>query len=67
MSHASSAGLREDALQDSGVSGAVHRAEGWFALTYFAAYLAYLFWHPESEALHWVSLVAVPLLLVFLI
>jgi len=43
------------------------REEGWLALAYFAAYLAYLFWNPESEALHWVSLVALPLVLVLVI
>jgi membrane protease YdiL (CAAX protease family) len=45
----------------------VHRFEGRIALVYFAVYLAYLFWNPESEALHWVSLVALPLFLVFLV
>lgn len=32
----------------------------WLGPAYFAAYLAYLFARPESESLHWVSLVAVP-------
>lgn len=36
--------------------------EGWLALGYFAAYMAYLFWRPENEALHWATLVAGPFL-----
>ncbi len=33
---------------------------GWVALGYFAVYMAYLFWRPENEAMHWVTLVAAP-------
>ena len=43
------------------------RSEGWLAVAYFLAYLAYLFWKPESEVHHWVSLVALPLLLVLVL
>lgn len=39
-------------------------AEKWLAPLYFLGYLAYLFWHRESEALHWVSLVFIPFALV---
>ncbi|HSM16976.1 MAG TPA: type II CAAX endopeptidase family protein [Gemmatimonadales bacterium] len=54
-------------MPDSRASDLAPRAEGWYALAYYAAYLAYLFWRPESEVLHWASLVAVPLLFVYLI
>jgi len=40
------------------------RGEAWAAVAYFAAYLAYLFWNPESELAHWLTLVILPLLLV---
>ncbi len=36
------------------------------ALVYFAIYFTYLFARPESELLHWVSLVFLPLLLLFI-
>jgi membrane protease YdiL (CAAX protease family) len=36
----------------------------WIAPLYFLLYLGYLFWHRESELGHWVSLVALPGLLV---
>ena len=39
--------------------------ESWAALIYFALYMAYLFAAPESELLHWLSLVAIPLVIVF--
>jgi membrane protease YdiL (CAAX protease family) len=39
-------------------------AERWSAPLYFLVYLVYLFWHRESEALHWVSLVFAPFALV---
>jgi membrane protease YdiL (CAAX protease family) len=35
----------------------------WIAPAYFVLYMAYLFWHLESELGHWISLVAIPLLL----
>ncbi len=41
------------------------RRESWAAVIYFALYLAYLFAAPESEMLHWLSLVAIPLVIVF--
>jgi membrane protease YdiL (CAAX protease family) len=37
------------------------RREAIFAAAYFAVLLAYLFYHPESEMEHWLSLVLVPL------
>ncbi|UCG86598.1 MAG: CPBP family intramembrane metalloprotease [Gemmatimonadota bacterium] len=37
--------------------------ESWAALAYFALYLTYLFAAPESELLHWLSLVVLPLAL----
>jgi membrane protease YdiL (CAAX protease family) len=40
------------------------RTEQWLAPSYFLLYLAYLFWRQESELLHWVSLVAIPVFLV---
>jgi membrane protease YdiL (CAAX protease family) len=40
------------------------RRESWAALVYFALYMAYLFAAPESELLHWLSLVAIPLVIV---
>ncbi len=42
------------------------RWEAWAAPVYFALHLAYLFRHRESEILHWVTLVALPLALVWL-
>jgi membrane protease YdiL (CAAX protease family) len=41
----------------------LHAGAAWLAPTYFAAYLGYLFLRPESEALHWISLVAIPVTL----
>jgi len=40
------------------------RRESCAALIYFALYLAYLFAARESELLHWLSLVAIPLMIV---
>lgn len=40
-----------------------HRLAAWLAPAYFTAYLGYLFLRPESEALHWISLVAIPVTL----
>ena len=39
--------------------------ESWTALIYFALYMVYSFAAPESELLHWLSLVAIPLVIVF--
>lgn len=41
------------------------RKEASFALVYFAIYLTYLFLRQESEALHWLSLVILPSILLF--
>ena len=43
------------------------RREAIFAGAYFAALLAYLFYHPESEMEHWLSLVLVPLVRLWLV
>ncbi|MDH3492016.1 MAG: CPBP family intramembrane metalloprotease [Acidobacteriota bacterium] len=43
---------------------------GWEAtifLLYFLLYLGYLFWSLESEFVHWLTLVAVPFLIIYLI
>lgn len=56
-------------MNDSGLekrssdSGARRRA--LLALGYFAVYMGYHFWRPESDPLHWVSLVIVPLALIY--
>ena len=41
--------------------------EGWVAVIYFCVYLAYLFVSFESELLHWLTMVALPLALVLLL
>lgn len=51
---------------ESRPSAVVFPRDGYVALGYFALYLAYLFWRPEGEALHWVTLVAVPFGIAFL-
>lgn len=38
------------------------KAETPYVLAYFAIYLAYLFLRPEGELLHWLTLVAIPLI-----
>jgi membrane protease YdiL (CAAX protease family) len=43
------------------------RREAAFAGAYFAALLVYLFFHPESELEHWLSLVLVPLVGLWLV
>lgn len=40
------------------------RRRALFALGYYAAYMGYHFWRPESDAMHWVSLVIIPLALI---
>ncbi len=40
--------------------------DGWVALGYFALYLAYLFWNRESELVHWVTMVVIPVGIAFL-
>ena len=53
-----------------GPPGAAHGlspAEGWLAPAYFALYLGYLFWSPESEWRHWGTLFLLPLILVLLL
>lgn len=37
------------------------------ALLYFGAYMAYLFAHPENELMHWVTLVSVPFIGLYLL
>ena len=39
------------------------RRESWVALAYFGVYLAYLFVTLESEITHWLTLVAIPILI----
>lgn len=39
----------------------VRPRDGWIALSWFAIYLAWLFWSLESELMHWLTMVAVPL------
>lgn len=41
------------------------RRESGLTLGYFAVYLAYLFLHQESEFLHWLTLVLLPLALLY--
>jgi membrane protease YdiL (CAAX protease family) len=48
-------------MADSVPSGRASRVEAAFATGYFCLYLGYLFVHPESELLHWLSLVLLPL------
>jgi membrane protease YdiL (CAAX protease family) len=43
------------------------RREAIFAGAYFAALLVYLFFHPESELEHWLSLVLIPLVGLWLV
>ncbi len=45
----------------------VGRHEAWAALAYFGLYLAWLFIEPESEFMHWATLVALPLALLVLL
>lgn len=45
----------------------ITRTEAVFVVAYFVAYVGYLFYAPENEALHWLSLVILPFaLLAFL-
>jgi membrane protease YdiL (CAAX protease family) len=46
---------------ESGPSAHTARREAIFAGAYFSVLLAYLFYHPESEMEHWLSLVLIPL------
>lgn len=48
----------------SSISAAPSTRGAWIAPLYFLVYLAYLFRHPESETVHWLSLVLVPFVLV---
>ena len=34
--------------------------DGWIALAWFGLYLGYLFWNPESELAHWITMVLIP-------
>lgn len=47
--------------------GATAKLEAVGALVYLVLYLVYLFFNPESDLLHWVSLVVLPLLLLFVL
>ena len=42
-------------------AAAVLPRDGWVAVAYFTVYLVYLFFALESEMVHWVTLVAIPL------
>jgi membrane protease YdiL (CAAX protease family) len=42
-----------------------YRAAMFAAPAYFCVYLTYLFWHRESEVGHWLSLVLLPMLIVW--
>jgi len=54
-----------EANKDSQSPGATRRAV--LALGYFVVYMGYQFWRPESDAMHWVSLVVIPLALITLL
>jgi membrane protease YdiL (CAAX protease family) len=43
------------------------RKESVIFVSYFLAYLAYLAWRPESELLHWITLVGVPVALLLVL
>lgn len=47
----------------TGSADRVRSADGWIALGYFGIYLGYLFWRQENEFLHWLTLVAIPLVI----
>jgi membrane protease YdiL (CAAX protease family) len=53
-------------VTSSDISALPSRRESWIAPVYFVAYLVYLFLARESELLHWLSLVTIPLLIVIL-
>jgi len=42
------------------------RKEAIFGIVYFAIYLGYLFVNPENEFMHWITLVFLPLILIYL-
>lgn len=44
-----------------------NRKEAIFALAYFFIYLGYLFFNPENELLHWLTLVILPSIVLFVI
>ena len=58
-------------MNDSGVTAELTdtdttrtaRTELWAALVYSTLYVAYLFYHPENEGEHWISMVIIPLIL----
>ncbi len=50
-------------MSDSEVRSAHYRVEAALSLAYFALYFIYLFFYPENEAKHWLSLVILPLAL----
>lgn len=51
----------------SSATQGITRRECFAALAYFAAYLAFSFWSPGSEARHYLTLVILPLLLVIVL
>jgi membrane protease YdiL (CAAX protease family) len=48
-------------MRSSSAEGSPPSREAWLAVLYFAAYFGYLWLHQEGEALHWVTLVLLPL------
>ncbi len=47
-------------MSDSEVRSVHYRVEAALGLAYFALYFIYLFFYPENEAKHWLSLVILP-------
>lgn len=54
-------------MQTTDPSTSQARREAIFAVAYFGALLVYLFIHPESELEHWLSLVLLPLIGVWIV
>lgn len=46
-------------------SGVVLPRDGFIAVAYFVVYMGYLFLAPESEPMHWVTMVVLPLAIAF--
>ncbi len=51
--------------RDTETVGSPSRRDAWIALAYFGIYLLYLFASLESDPLHWITLVAIPFLVVY--
>ena len=45
---------------DERPSAQLTQRDGWIAVAYLMAYLAYLFWRQEGEIAHWATMVALP-------